>query len=238
MVSISGSKKLKRQMAPTYWGISRKDKRFVVTSRPGPHPKKRCIPSAVLLRDTLGLVKTLREAKWAIYSGRVRVDGAVRKSLHHGAGLMDVVSLEGVENSYRLVPKKGALLHPRPIPESEADRKLCKVTSKSTIRGGRTQLGFHDGRALIADAEAKVGDTCVMRVPAQEILKVVPMEAGAAVLVTGGANAGSTGTVEALIDGTFSLPRRALVSLDGRKIEIQTHNLMAVGSGSPELEVA
>ena len=30
MVSISGSKKLKRQMAPQFWGIARKDKRFVV----------------------------------------------------------------------------------------------------------------------------------------------------------------------------------------------------------------
>ncbi|MEK6930307.1 MAG: 30S ribosomal protein S4e, partial [Thermoproteota archaeon] len=31
MVSISGSKKLKRQMAPQFWGIGRKDKRFVIT---------------------------------------------------------------------------------------------------------------------------------------------------------------------------------------------------------------
>ncbi|MEE9565719.1 MAG: 30S ribosomal protein S4e, partial [Nitrosopumilaceae archaeon] len=31
MVSIAGSKKLKRQMAPTFWGITRKNKRFVVT---------------------------------------------------------------------------------------------------------------------------------------------------------------------------------------------------------------
>lgn len=238
MVSISGSKKLKRQMAPTYWGITRKDKRFVVTSRPGPHPKGRCIPSAVLLRDTLGIVKTLREAKWAIYSGRVRVDGAVRKSLHHGAGLMDVVSLEGVPSSYRLVPKKGALLHPRPIPESEADRKLCKVTSKCTIKGGRMQLGFHDGRTVITETAAGVGDTCVMRVPSQEILEVVKMKEGAAVLVTGGANAGSTGKIKALIDGTFSLPKRALVSLEGREIEIQTANLMVVGPDSPALEVA
>ena len=238
MVSISGSKKLKRQMAPTYWGISRKDKRFVVTARPGPHLRRRCIPSAVLLRDTLGIVRTLREAKWAIYSGRVRIDGKVRRSLHHGAGLMDVVALEGVDTAYRLVPKKGALLHPRPIPDLEADRKLCKVTSKATIRGGRTQLGFHDGRTSITDTKASVGDTCVMRVPSQEILEVLPMKEGSAVMVIGGANAGSTGSVKEMIAGTFSLPRRALVSLDGREIEIQLDNLMAVGTGSPALEVA
>jgi len=39
MGSIAGSKKLKRQMAPTFWGINRKEKRFVITVRPGSHPK-------------------------------------------------------------------------------------------------------------------------------------------------------------------------------------------------------
>ena len=50
MVSIAGSKKLKRQMAPTFWGITRKDKRFVITVRPGPHSKNFAIPTAVFLR--------------------------------------------------------------------------------------------------------------------------------------------------------------------------------------------
>ena len=52
MVSIAGSKKLKRQMAPQFWGITRKDKRFVITVKPGPHKKNHAIPSAVFLRDS------------------------------------------------------------------------------------------------------------------------------------------------------------------------------------------
>ena len=53
MGSIAGSKKLKRQMAPTFWGINRKEKRFIITVRPGSHPKSNSIPTAVLLRDTI-----------------------------------------------------------------------------------------------------------------------------------------------------------------------------------------
>ena len=37
----------------------------------------------------------------------------IRKSLHHGAGLMDVVELEGSNKTYRLVPQDGTL--PKPI---------------------------------------------------------------------------------------------------------------------------
>ena len=52
MVKIAGSKKLKRQMAPNYWVITRKNKRFVVTVKPGAHKKDQSIPIAVFLRDT------------------------------------------------------------------------------------------------------------------------------------------------------------------------------------------
>ena len=107
MGSIAGSKKLKRQMAPMFWRINRKDKRFVITVRPGSHSKNSSIPSAVLLRDTLNKVNTLREAKSSIYGGRVKVDGVIQKSLHNSIGLMDVVELEGTSDVYRLVPKDG-----------------------------------------------------------------------------------------------------------------------------------
>ena len=56
MVSIAGSKKLKRQMAPQFWGITRKDKRFVITVKPGPHKKANAIPTAVFLRDRKSVV--------------------------------------------------------------------------------------------------------------------------------------------------------------------------------------
>ena len=81
MGSIAGSKKLKRQMAPKYWGITRKNKRFVITVRPGAHAKSQSIPTAVLLRDTLKKVTTLREAKSVIYNGKINVDGITRKSI-------------------------------------------------------------------------------------------------------------------------------------------------------------
>ncbi len=237
MVSISGSKKLKRQMAPLFWGIGRKDKRFVVTVRPGPHPKSQSIPSAVFLRDTLRIVSSLREAKSAIYSGSVRVDGIVRRSLHHGIGLMDVVELDNVEDVYRLVPGRGAPLTPIKISPEEKAKKLCRVTSKVSIRGKRTQIGFHDGRTIIADTDARPGDTCVVQIPEQKILETIRLEEGAQIIVTKGTNAGQTGTIEKIEGGTFNLPRRAQVTLGDRRIEIQTDNTMAIGRDSPAIQI-
>ena len=237
MGSIAGSKKLKRQMAPKYWGITRKNKRFVITVRPGAHAKSQSIPTAVLLRDTLKKVTTLREAKSVIYNGKINVDGITRKSLHHSIGLMDVITLDGTTDIYRLVPKDGKLLKPLQIDSSEKSKKLVKVTSKVTIKGGKTQLGFHDGRSLITDTDVNVNDSCLIQIPEQKILDVIKFEKNSQVIVTSGMNAGRIGLINEIKQGTFTLPKRISLLIDGKTIEIPANITMAVGKEKPVIQI-
>jgi small subunit ribosomal protein S4e len=230
MVSISGSKKLKRQMAPQFWGIARKDKRFVITVKPGPHKKSQAIPTAVFLRDTLKIVTSLREAKAAIYSGKVKVDGVVRKSLHHAIGLMDVVELENVSDIYRLVPAEEKML-------TEKSKKLVTVTSKTTINKDKLQIGFNDGRSIISDSKVNVGDTCLIQIPDVKILETIKLEVGSQGLVTRGNNVGQIGKIEDIEEGTFILPKRVILALEDRKIEIPADIIMPIGKGEPIIQL-
>lgn len=237
MGSIAGSKKLKRQMAPMFWGINRKEKRFVITVRPGSHPKNNSIPTAVLLRDTLKKVKTLREAKSSIYGGKIKVDGIIQKSLHHSIGLMDVVELEGITDVYRLVPYNGHLLEPIKINAAEKSKKLVKVKSKTTIKGGKTQLGFHDGRTIITDINANVNDTCLLQIPEQKILDVIKLEKNSRVIVTRGTNVGRIGLINEIKQGTFTLPKRISLIIDDKTIEIPANITMVVGKEKPVIQI-
>ena len=237
MVKIAGSKKLKRQMAPLFWGITRKDKRFVVTVRPGSHSKNASIPSAVFLRDMLKTVNTLREAKFAIYGGKVTVDGVKRKSLHHGIGLMDVIELDGLKEVYRLVPKDGTLLQPIIIKAEEKSKKLVRVKSKVNIKHGKTQIGFHDGRSLIDETKVSVGDTCILQVPEQKILDVIKLEKGVLGLIIRGANVGKIGSITEIKEGTFVLPKRVIFKLEDSEIEIPAEMIMPVGKDKPVIGV-
>ncbi|HJL67675.1 MAG TPA: 30S ribosomal protein S4e [Nitrosopumilus sp.] len=237
MVSIAGSKKLKRQMAPLFWGITRKDKRFVITVKPGSHKKSYSIPTAVFLRDTLKIVTSLREAKTSIYSGKVKIDGVVRKSLHHSIGLMDVVELENVSDVYRLVPTEGKILKPIKIQESEKTKKLVTVVSKTTINKGKMQIGFHDGRSIISDTKVSVGDTCLIQIPEGKIIEVIKLEAGSHGLVTRGINSGQIGKIETVEEGTFILPKRIILSLGDRKIEIPADIIMTIGKEEPIIQI-
>ena len=237
MGTIAGSKKLKRQMSPLFWKINRKDKRFVITVRPGSHPKNNSIPSAVLLRDTLNIVNTLREAKSSIYGGKVKVDGVIQKSLHHSIGLMDVVELENANDIYRLVPKNGQTLFPIKINKNEKSKKLVRVKSKTSISGGRTQLGFHDGRTVITDTSVNVGDTCLLQIPEQKILDVIKFEKNSQVIIIKGTNAGRVGTINEIKEGTFTLPKRISLLIDENTVEIPTNITMAIGKEKPIIQI-
>jgi len=237
MVSIAGSKKLKRQMAPQFWGITRKDKRFVITIKPGPHKKSHAVPAAVFLRDMLKIVTSLREAKSTIYTGKVKIDGVVRKSLHHAIGLMDVIELENVSDIYRLVPTEEKLLKPIKINESEKSKKLVRVVSKTTINKGRLQIGFHDGRSIISESKVNVGDACLIQIPDVKILEIIKLEAGSQGLVTRGNNAGQIGKIETIEEGTFNLPKRIILALSDKKIEIPADIIMPIGKEEPIIQL-
>ena len=237
MGSIAGSKKLKRQMAPMFWGINRKEKRFVITVRPGSHAKNNSIPSAVLLRDTLKKVKTLREAKSSIYGGKVKVDGVTQKSLHHSIGLMDTIELEGTTDMYRLVPKDGRILVPIKINATEKSKKLVRVKSKTTIKGGKTQIGFHDGRAIITDTKVNVDDTCLLQIPEQKILEVIKFEKNSQALVIQGANVGQIGRINKIKDGSFILPKYVELIIGDKKIEIPARLVLVIGKEKPAIQI-
>ena len=237
MVHIAGSKKLKRQMAPLFWGITRKNKRFVLTVKPGAQSKHASIPIAVFLRDTIKTVTSLREAKSVIYAGKIKVDGVIRKSLHHGAGLMDVVELEGSNKTYRLVPQDGTLLKPIEIEDSEKTKKFALVKSKTTIKNGKTQIGFHDGKTLIDETPLSVGDTCVLQIPDIKILSVIKLEKGMNCLITKGVNAGKIGKIDDIKEGTFNIPKSLDITFDDRQIEIPARLVMPIGKDKPEIKI-
>jgi small subunit ribosomal protein S4e len=149
---------------------------------------------------------------------------------------MDVVDLE-TGQAYRLVPKDSELLAPVPVPTDEKNTKLVKVASKVTIKGKKTQYGFHDGKTLISDKDLKVGDTCVIDLPKVQIKDHIPMDKGSLALIIAGENAGKTGNIDEIKDGIFSLPRRALVSFEGRSVELPVDMVMVVGRDSPIIKV-
>ena len=103
---------LKRKPAPKLWPIHRKEAVWTVKPTPGPHPAARSLPLALVVRDMLGFANTAKEARNIICSGKILVDGKIRKDDSYLVGLMDVISVPENNKSYRVLPSgKGLFLY-------------------------------------------------------------------------------------------------------------------------------
>jgi small subunit ribosomal protein S4e len=237
MAKKGGDFRVKRQLAPTFWNIKRKESQFVLRVKPGAHPKRRAYPLGIIIRDVLKIANTMHEAEAIVNAGKVKVDGIIRRDIHFGIGLMDIVELAPTGQAYRFVPKDSRLLVPVSIKDDEKLKKLIKITSKAVIRGGKLQYGFHDGKTLISDQNMSVGDTCLVQLPESKINEHIKFERGSIVLVTSGENAGGIGKIEDIRDGIFSLPKHILVSFAERSVELPVEIVMTVGSQTPIIGV-
>lgn len=238
MAKKGGDKRTKRQLAPAFWDIKRKDGQFIVRTNPGGHSKTKSYPLGIFLRDVLKVVKTMNEAEKVLNQSKVKVDGVTRYDVNYPIGLMDVVELQGVESqSYRLVPKDSWILSFINIEQSEKSLKLLKIKTKHLVSNNKIQYGFHDGKTLLSDKSYKVGDTVVFDIENKKIIQEIKIEPGTLSLIISGENAGIQGKIDEIKQGTFSIPRRAVLSLESRIVELPTDMIIAIGKELPIIKV-
>jgi len=190
---------LKRLPAPRHWPIKRKEAKFTTRVIPGPHPKEHSLNLALVLREILGYAENMREVRAILSSGQIKVDGVVRKNPRFPVGLMDVIEILPSNERYRLLPKLRGGIRFVSVDESETGFKLCRIENKSMVKGGKVQLGLHDGRTILVEAEKAADystlDTLKMGIPQQKLMKSISLEKGVYAIVTRGKNIGIQGKV-------------------------------------------
>ncbi len=214
---------LRRSCSPWWWPVPRKAGGvWTIKPHPGPHPLEKCLPLAIVIRDVLRYAKTLREARYIISHGMVKVDGRVRRDYKYPVGLMDVIEIVPTGEVYRVVPHPVKFLTLVPISREEASIKPCRIENKTTVKGGKIQLNLHDGRNHVVDPEQarnyRTLDTLVLTIPEQNIVQHIPIQLGSLVVVIDGRNVGKVGTVVEVIQ-TFKR-RKATVAIETPKKEI------------------
>jgi small subunit ribosomal protein S4e len=237
MAKKSGSKSLKRLSAPRSWDIERKSSRFIIRPSPGPYSIDSSYSLGVAIRDLLHLVQNKREIDNVLSHSQVLVDGVARKSASFPVGLFNVISVPKEGISFRLVPSSDGL-KARKIGKDQSNLKLCRISSKSKISGGRIQYGFHDGRSMLNDALAlSPGDAVLMKVPEQNVVSSVKLSKGSLGLILSGDRAGLVGKISDVKKGTVSRERMVTISLPAGETELPARLIFPVGTETPAIEV-
>lgn len=239
-----GSTVLKRKPAPRIWPIHRKEFVWVVKPTPGPHSLKSCLPITLILRDVLEVAKTRREAKIIAARGKVFVDGKIRRNDKFPVGLMDVVSMADTGKHFRILPShKGLMLHP--ISKDETSFKLCRIESKTIVKGGHIQLNLHDGsNVLVKVADPKnpqedvynTFDTVKLSLPERQILEHIKMKENAYAIIMGGKNVGKYGKIIEIEEAKGKKRKDAIVTIEdgkGNRYQTTLNFVFVVGEARP-----
>ncbi len=233
----SGSKSLKRLSAPRQWDIGRKSNRFAIKPHPGAYSLEEGYSLGVALRDILQLVENAREANNVLSGSEILVDGVARHDAAFSVGLFNVIEVPKEGLAYRLIPSPDGLA-PKKVSKDQARLKLCSIRSKTKIRGGHIQYGFHDGRSMINDSLAlSPGDSVVLKVPEQSVVSTIKLSKGAVGLVLSGERAGQIGKISEVKKGTISREKMITLSLPGGETELPARLVFPVGADTPAIEV-
>jgi len=217
---------LKRYAMPKYWPLPRKEKVFVARPVPGPHSKDRCIPLQIILRDILHYAASAKEAKQILSKGKILVDKKVRKDSKFPAGLMDVIEIPEMNKNFRIVVNKRGLALEK-IEDSETGKKLCRIQDKTIVKGGITQLNLHDGRNVLQPTKKEskedfmVGDSVLISLTEQKILKHYKLAKGTPAFIVGGKNIGASGIIKD-VRIKKSMLEKSTVMLKTKEKEIET----------------
>jgi small subunit ribosomal protein S4e len=240
---------LKRKPAPRFWPIHRKEFAWVVKPTSGPHSLEKCMPLALVLRDTLGLAKTRKEAKTIVSQGRVCIDGNIRTKDDFPIGLMDVISIPDIGKNFCVLPSyKGLIL--KEITGEDAKFKLCRVEDKTVVNDGQVQLHLHDGSNIpikIVDLKNPQEDvydtldTVKISLPEKQILEHIKMKEKDFAIITGGKNVGKWGKTVEIEKAEGKKRRNALVTIEdekGSRYQTILNFVFAIGETHPLISLA
>lgn len=224
---------LKREMAPPFWPVPRKEKVWAVRTRPGPHGLGVSMPLLVVVRDILGYAETAKEAGKIIEQGKVLVDRKPRKEDGFAVGLMDVIELPDAEKRFRVLPEHGGRIVLHPISADESGFKLCRIVGKTTVKNGATQLNLHDGKSVLLEEggdEYAVNDTLKIAVPDQEIVEHVSLKPGCRVVIIGGRSQGRYGILMSLGSEPGKKRTATIRTPDNEDVRTLAEYVFAVGA--------
>lgn len=187
---------LKTIAAPKTWSVKRKEKKFVVRSNPGPHNLFTSIPIAVLIRESLGYARTMKEVKFILNNKTVLVNNIQRKDPKFPVGFMDVISFTELKDNYRILYSIQGKLVAKKIPEEEKSLKIAKIKNKTSVKG-KFLLNLHDGTNIeMPNGSFSPGDSVVYDLDKKIMKDYIKLDKGVFVFLTQGKHIGKSGVVE------------------------------------------
>jgi len=195
--------------APKTLRVERKGgEKWIARARPGAHPLHRSLTLNYILKNVLKHAISTKEVNKILYEKNVTIDKKVRLDHKYGVGLMDIVEIEKLGESYRV------------------------------LLNNNGELVLHDGRNLLVDkTKLNIGDSVIFDLGKKQVVKEIPLENNSLALLSGGKHIGKLATIKDIIKVKNLEKPKVVVDIDGKEYITLMSYAFAVGKNKPEVSL-
>lgn len=187
---------LKRQEMPKSWPIPRKGTKYLAVAS---YNKYESIPLVVVVRDILKIVRNKKELQRLINEKRIKINHKEIRETNYPVCLFDVINLVDIKKNYKAIFSENKKMIFEEISDKESETKIFKILNKKILPGKRVQFNLMHGKNIISKEKAKAGDSLLLNLKDNSIIKIITMEKGKKVFVIEGKHAGENGKIENII---------------------------------------
>jgi len=212
---------LKRQKIGKFWSIPRKGTKYLARST---HNKHDSIPLVVVMRDILKVVENKKQLKRLLNEKQVLINHKEIREPNYPISLFDVINF--AKKNFKATLSEHKKMTFEEVSDKEAETKVYKILSKNILGKGKIQLNLMQGKNIISNEKVKTGDSIVLNLKEDKIIKFLPMEKGKTGFTLKGKHMGSVGEIIEIMDrGGKSIAK--IKSKDGN-INVWVKNIIVI----------
>ena len=202
-----------------FWPVAKKGTKYVAKSS---HNNSNSVPLAVLMRDVLKLVRTTKELKKVLNEKQIIVSGKEIRDTNYPIGLFDMITAG--DKTFRVILGGNKKFK---MEESKDDgTKVIKIVGKKNLGKRGIQFNLMDGRNVLSNEKANVGDSVIYNYNDAKISKIIKMDNGSEGFVIKGKHAGVRGKIVDIVDQGGK--KIAVINDDKEKINVWVKNVIAM----------
>jgi|ETNmetMinimDraft_2_1059921.scaffolds.fasta_scaffold82877_1 small subunit ribosomal protein S4e len=212
-----------RQNIGKFWAVPRKGTKYLAVSS---HEKIESMPLVVVLRDVLKIIRNKKELQKSINEKKIQINHKEIRDTNYPVCLFDVINIPFAKKNYKalLSPKKKMIF--KEISNKEAETKTFKIGNKTILSGNKVQINLIHGRNIITDEKVKTGDSIVLDLKDNKIIKIIPMEKGKNAFIIRGKHAGYIGQIKDIM--ARGGKQIAKIKSDEGKVNVWIKNIIVI----------
>jgi len=214
---------INRQNIGKFWPIPRKGTKYLAVPS---YNKYESIPLVVVVRDILRITRNKKELQRLINEKRIKINHKEIRETNYPVCLFDVINLVDIKKNYKAIFSENKKMIFKEISDKESETKIFKVINKKILPGKKVQLNLMHGKNIISKEKVNTGDSLLLNLKDNKIIKIITMEKGKNIFVIKGKHIGENGKIDSIIKrGGKTL---AKIISDKGKVNVWVKNIIVV----------